>query len=105
MKKILLILFFLSGLNAHSRLVLKRSYKYYKLGFDYYKSLLSDNKKKAYNDSTKMCIDVIGTPYMNSIYKDSCLFGVKDSNNDKEKISLEKFLNSPIHNINSLTKQ
>ena len=88
MNKILLILFIISSLDAHSRLVLKRYYKYYKLGFDYYQSLSDNGKKVAYNSAKKMCVDVVGSPYMNSIYKDSCLLGVDDANSDKEKILL-----------------
>jgi hypothetical protein len=97
MKKFLLILLLISWLDAHSRLVLKRSYKYYKLGFDYYHSLLENGKKKAYVDAKKMCVDVVGSPYMNSIYKKSCLLGVEDGSSKRDKISLEEFFGSSIH--------
>ncbi len=97
MKKIILILLLISWLNAHSRLVLKRSYKYYKLGFDYYRSLLDDDKIVALDIANKMCVDVVGSPYMNAIYKKSCLLGVEDSDKNRDKISFEDFLNSPIH--------
>lgn len=91
MKKILLILLLVSWLDAHSRLVLKNSYKYYNLGYDYYKTI--NNLKK----SREVCIDVVGTPYMNPIYKDSCLLGVEDSEANRDKMKLESFLNSSIH--------
>ena len=97
MKKLLLILLLISWLDGHSRLVLKRSYKYYKLGFDYYYTLLDGGKKVAFDSAKRMCIDVVGSPYMNTIYKDSCLFGVEDANGGRDKLSLEGFLDSPLH--------
>jgi hypothetical protein len=77
---------------------MKKSYKYYKLGYDYYQSILENQSRdEAFETTKKICIDVIGTPYMNPIYKESCIFGAEHIRDKKDKISLDLFLSSPIH--------
>ena len=98
MRKLFLMILLVSWLDAHSRLVMKRSYKYYKLGYDYSQTIVDDKSgEMAFEIAKKMCVDVVGTPYMNTIYKESCIFGAEDVRDRIEKRDLDSFLNSPIH--------
>lgn len=79
---------------------LKRCFNYYKLGYDYSKSILPDfanSSKKAFEETKKMCIDTVGTPYMDSLYKDSCIYGATEAKEEKIKLDFDTFLNSFIH--------
>jgi len=44
-----------------------------------------------------MCIDTVGTPYMDSLYKDSCIYGATEAKEEKIKLDFDTFLNSFIH--------
>lgn len=87
-------------LQAHSQAMLKRYYNYYNFGFDYSKSILNDvdnNATKALTLTKQMCTDTIGSPYLDKLYKESCIFGAQDAKNKTTKIAYENFLKSYIH--------
>ena len=103
-KKLLTIalssILFTPSLQAHSQAMLKRYYNYYSLGFDYSNSILSEvenNKDKAFTQTQQMCIDTIGSPYLDKLYKESCLYGAKDARKKTAKIAYKNFLKSYIH--------
>ncbi len=99
MKKIITILSLISILDAHSKIMLKRYHTYYKLGYEYSKSLLKDNisRDKVLNSTKEMCIDTVGSPYMDSKYKNSCIYGARDAVDNKKEIDLSTFLTTYIH--------
>lgn len=91
---------FSTSLHAHSQAMLKRYYNYYNFGFDYSKSILNDvdnNQTKALVQTQKMCLDTIGSPYLDKLYKESCIYGAKDARQKTAKIAYENFLESYIH--------
>jgi len=99
MKKIITILSLVTILDAHSKIMLKRYHTYYKLGYEYSKSLLKDKKSKyvALKDTKEMCIYTVGSAYMDSKYKNSCIYGAKDAIDNKKEIDLSTFLTTYIH--------
>ncbi len=99
MKKFVYILILITILDAHTKMMLKRYYTYYLLGYKYSKSILNDVKSKhiALANSKQMCIDTLGSAYMDSKFKGSCIFGATNAMSGKTKIDLKTFLSSYIH--------
>ena len=99
MKKIIYMLILITTLDAHTKMMLKRYYTYYLLGYKYSKSILNDvdSKQIALSNSKRMCIDTLGSAYMDSKFKGSCIFGATNAMSGKAKIDLKTFLNSYIH--------
>ena len=99
MKKVIYILILITTLDAHTKMMLKRYYTYYLLGYKYSKTILNDVKSKqiALSNSKQMCIDTLGSAYMDSKFKGSCIFGVTNAMSGKAKIDLKTFLTSYIH--------
>ncbi len=98
MKKTILIFIFLTiVINAHSKLQLKMYYTYYKLGYEYYQSILKNNKNIALQRAKQMCIETVGSVYMDSKYRGSCIYGVKKALNGEKEIGLDNFLSTRIH--------
>jgi len=84
------------SLYAHSQAMLKRYYNYYTLGFEYSTSI-SKNKEIAFKETQQMCTDTVGSPYLDNLYKESCLYGAKDAKNRGSKMKYEIFLTDYIH--------
>ncbi len=99
MKKIIYMLILITTLDAHTKMMLKRYYTYYLLGYKYSKSILNDvdSKQIALSNSKQMCINTLGSAYMDSKFKGSCIFGATNAMSGKAKIDLKTFLNSYIH--------
>jgi len=99
MKKSILIFIFLTAIiDAHSKLQLRRYYTYYKLGYEYFQSILEENdKNRAIEKAKQMCIDTVGSIYTDSKYKNSCIYGVKEAQKGEKEIDLDSFLSTRIH--------
>ncbi len=99
MKKIIYIFLLVTILDAHTKMMLKRYYTYYLLGYKYSKTILNDvnSKQIALSNTKQMCIDTLGSAYMDSKFKGSCIFGATDAMSGKVKIDLKTFLSSYIH--------
>ena len=78
-------------LLSHSKIKLMRYFTYYKLGYEYAKSVKDKDR------ALKMCSDTVGSVYLDSKYKGACLYGVNEAIESKEELSLDKFLESKIH--------
>jgi ABC-type transporter MlaC component len=94
MKKIIILSLLMIIVESHSRIMLIKYHTYYKLGYEYAKSIFKDTKdtKVAFNSAKEMCIDTINSPYMDSKYKGSCIYGVKDALDGKKELNLDSFL-------------
>ncbi len=99
MKKIIYIFLLVTILNAHTKMMLKRYYTYYLLGYKYSMSILNDvnSREVALKNGKQMCIDTLGSAYMDSKFKGACILGVTNAMSGKAKIDLKTFLNSYIH--------
>jgi len=98
MKKSILIFIFLTiVINAHSKLQIKMYYTYYKLGYEYYQSILKSDKTLALKKAKQMCIETIGSIYSDSKYKGSCIYGIQEAQKGQKEIDLKIFLSSRIH--------
>ena len=98
MKNSILIFMILTTItNAHSKLQLRRYYTYYKLGYEYFQSIVKDDKNIAIKKAEQMCIDTVGSIYSDSKYKGSCIYGVKEALKGEKEIDLDSFLSSRIH--------
>ena len=81
-------------LSSHTRIMLIKYYAYYKLGYKYLKNILEDTKdrEEALKNTKKMCIETVGSPYMDSKYKGSCIYGAKEAFGGNRELDLENFL-------------